>query len=524
MLEQIDISQPWVIAGAALVLVVLVALLLWMHKKMHARHNKSLKDEISELADHAEDAFNQTREVQQKEQDTEEKNVFIQDRRKAQDRRGQQTAAQNTDLLTEYEVYLQFGYLERAAKTLSYYLDTLEEPPSRLQKKLLKLYLLTKQIDEYSYLLEHMYQNKLIGKDNFQQAVVIGLKSDKNNLNLRLMAQTELDWGPEEILFQIGLGNKVKQQFHSTLAKTGNQQNEQLSVLSADLNLSEAHALHESKRKKQPATNTRKNLVNGQVKLEAMQLEPEEKSALKGFVPAKTRAKFFMLDEDYDSATQSFEEALSSEERPLTLLTDLLQIDILTQSPDQFIKHFYAYLQSLGEQGEALKQQMLEKGRSIGPHPFFSEMASAATQKERIQIAQKYLDTHSTESSRFTDEKKPLVMVQNPTTQEDTPPSLQHETDGLSYASLALEEAQARLEYGQIEEAIRTLETALLNRPENETLYLPLLNLYQRLDDHERFAEFAQKLQTKNESVPEKAALAINRLTQLFKNQKIETK
>ena len=77
MLEQIDISQPWVIAGAALVLVVLVALLLWMRKNMHARHNKSLKDEISDLADHVEDAFNQTREVQQKEQDTEEKNIFF---------------------------------------------------------------------------------------------------------------------------------------------------------------------------------------------------------------------------------------------------------------------------------------------------------------------------------------------------------------------------------------------------------------------------------------------------------------
>ena len=44
------------------------------------------------------------------------------------------------------------------------------------------------------------------------------------------------------------------------------------------------------------------------------------------------------------------------------------------------------------------------------------------------------------------------------------------------------------------------------------------------VSDKTGLVEFAQKLQTKNESVPEKAALAINRLTQLFKNQKIETK
>ncbi len=525
MLEQIDIFSPWIIVGATFALILLIILLIRIKKTARSHHNKP-QEEISQLAEQASDLFNQTLDHQENEDDNEQR-VFIQDRR-AQDRRSNPSAPQNLDLLTEYEVYLQFGYLERAAKTLSYYLDSLEDPPTRLQKKLLKLYLLTKQIDEYSYLLEYMYHNKLIGKDNFQQAVVIGLKSDKNNLNLRLVAHTELDWGPEEILFQIGLGSKVKQQLHSTLTKTKNPSNEQKSTFTEtkpDQNTSHGNTMKKPLTPSSASDSRKKNLINGQIKMGSLQLAPEEKNTLKGFIPAKTRAKFFMQDEDYDNAVQSFEEALKSEERPLTLLTNLLQIDFLTQNSDQFIKHYYAYLQSLGDQGEVLKKQMLEKGRSLGAHPFFTEIESAATPEEWAQIAKKYVDEQNLkESHKLKENKKPLIAVKDNADQEQNTASSQQETDEFKYASLALAQAQASLEYGQIEEAINTLETALLNKPEIEMLYPPLLNLYQRLDDQERFTQFHQKIRENGLLVPEKATLAINRLIQIFKNQKLETK
>ena len=389
-----EIFDPWIIAGTAFILVLFIVLVVHMRKKAQPRLNMSQDDYYDPHS--TEDilgTLSQTLIQEQDEPDEQEKNIFIPDRRKAQDRRGNQAASQQTDLLTEYEVYLQFGYLERAAKTLSYYLDSLEDPPTRLQKKLLKLFLLTKQIDEYSYLLEQMYQNKLIGKDNFQQAIVIGLKSDKNNLNLRLMAHTELDWGPEEILFQIGLGNKAKQLLHSTL-KGNNNTLQEIDSSTVDSSLDELNVSQQRKNKKQQSSSLdtrKKSLVTGSPKKHTLPLAPEEKITLKGFASPKTRAKIFMQSEEYDNAIQSFEEALESEERPLTLLTDLLQIDCLTQNIDQFIKHFHAYLQSLGDQGEALKKQMLEKGRALGPHPFFSDIESASTSKEWVQIAQKYI-------------------------------------------------------------------------------------------------------------------------------------
>ena len=520
------ISAPWIIAGAVFILVLFIVLVICMRKKARTHLNVSLEDDNDELRS-AEDLgpLSQTLAQEQNEPDEPEKNIFIQDRRKAQDRRGNSAASQNTDLLTEYEVYLQFGYLERAAKTLSYYLDSLDDPPARLQKKLLKLYLLTKQVDEYSYLLEHMYQNKLIGKDNFQQAVIIGLKSDKNNLNLRLMAHTELDWGPEEILFQIGLGNKAKQQLHSTL--TGNSHTlREIDSSITDSNLEEPNISQQRKSKIQQnaSLDARKNLVTGSLKMNTVPLAPEEKITLKGFASPKNRAKIFMLSEDYDNAVQSFEEALKSEERPLTLLTDLLQIDFLTKNTEQFIKHFHTYLQSLGDQGEALKKQMLEKGRALGPHPFFSEIESASTPKEWTQIAEKYISNDKTETKQLINERKQLVITEKNSEQGENLVLTRQEPDEFTYSSSILTDAQARLEYGQIEEAISTLEAALLDKPESEMLYLPLLKLYQRLDDYERFNQFFQKMQKNSSLIPEKAVLALTRLAKTFENKKLEKK
>ena len=102
--------------------------------------------------------------------------------------------AQEVDALTEYKVYKQFGYHEKAAESLSQYLTSgsaavSDGMRSTLVNELVQLWLDAKKPDELAETLRQF--GNLLTKAQTEDYIKQGLAVDKNNLNLRVLAENQ---------------------------------------------------------------------------------------------------------------------------------------------------------------------------------------------------------------------------------------------------------------------------------------------------------------------------------------------
>ena len=68
--------------------------------------------------------------------------------------------------------------------------------------------------------------------------------------------------------------------------------------------------------------------------------------------------------------------------------------------------------------------------------------------------------------------------------------------------------------YGQLDQAISTLEQAVLQYPEESQLYITLFDLYERSEDWVRLEQFLKLLRDRVNSLPEEVVLAMSQLVQ----------
>ena len=111
-------------------------------------------------------------------------------------------SAQEVDPLTEYQVYKQFGYEDKAAASLAGYLDKIERAPEKLVHELANLSLSTGNIDLLASALEK--HAGVLNVDDLASYVREGLSVDPHNLPLRVVAESQLSWGMKEVAQQIG--------------------------------------------------------------------------------------------------------------------------------------------------------------------------------------------------------------------------------------------------------------------------------------------------------------------------------
>jgi len=107
------------------------------------------------------------------------------------------------DPLAEAEIYLQFGYLERAADTLRGYADSVGQSDREGLRRLLELYRRLGRIDDYAEILERLCTAGE-GEVFAREAVLAGLAADPDNLPLRVVAETRLGLGVEQVNALIG--------------------------------------------------------------------------------------------------------------------------------------------------------------------------------------------------------------------------------------------------------------------------------------------------------------------------------
>ena len=126
----------------------------------------------------------------------------------------------DTDLLTEADVYLQFGYLDRAAALLRSYVDQ-NPPASRELARLLGLYLRLHAIDDFTEILHRLAALGIMTEADTAQAVVEGLRIDPDNLALRVFAEDTLGWDIATVSRRIGCAGRpvLPRWWHSLLAR-----------------------------------------------------------------------------------------------------------------------------------------------------------------------------------------------------------------------------------------------------------------------------------------------------------------
>lgn len=388
-------------------------------------------------------------------------------------------STQEVDLLTEYQVYKQFGYEDKAATSLASYLNSIptSEVSDRLVHELLNLSL---HIEDLSLLEQTLNKyRELIPADDFSEYIKSGLKLDPTNLSLRVLAENSLGWGVKEVSTQIGEKDKLEE------------------VLSPSDSINENDKQDDSH---VSSTGTRSPIVIGHTKQDLGFLSEDEISAVIGFSRSDKSAKLLGDKVDYDTALQQYDRAINSSSKPASLLIDALKLDYQYKKISQFAKHLWELYDTLGQYGRQVKERMLGWGYNLGNHGVFDKLEKNPNENQIHQVG---VDEGYIQSSMLKLKSKYRDLV----VKDDSIP-----TTDISPSEAIIKEVESLLMYGQSEQAIDVLEKNVLKYPEESQLYVILFDLYERTEDWYRLQQFLRTLREQVNNLPEEMILAMSRL------------
>ncbi|MCP2040606.1 tetratricopeptide (TPR) repeat protein [Neisseria sp. HSC-16F19] len=394
-------------------------------------------------------------------------------------------SVETVDALTEYKVYKQFGYHQKAAESLAQYLQTHSTSDSMrgtLAVELAGLWLQAKQPDELAEVLTQ-YRD-VISKDDAEQLIKDGLGLDSNHLALRVLAEELLGWGVQETAQELGLN-----------------QNDAMPVAAKqDVFTPEAAAEQQAKAEEQAQLARRRDLVSGDE--QQWKIDQDERDVLLGF--AKPEQGYQLLKDQlvYDAAVRCLNKAIQQSDKPAGLIIDALSLDYRNNKLGVFAQHLWRLYYSLGQHGNRVKERMLGWGYNLGNHPMFEELERKPNEQRLREIGmnQGYITRGS---SAMKAKRKSLVesvasesfVAQNP-------------------AERILSDAESLLTYGQLDHAMELLETSIFEHPQESQLYIALFDLYERLEDWPRLENILHKIRDAVKTPPEEVVLAMSQLLQ----------
>ena len=409
--------------------------------------------------------------------------------------------AQEVDALTEYKVYKQFGYHEKAAESLSQYLTSgsaavSDGMRSTLVNELVQLWLDAKKPDELAETLRQF--GNLLTKAQTEDYIKQGLAVDKNNLNLRVLAEEVLGWGVQQTSAEIGersgldapaQSKQTKQKSRRALAEAENEQKV------ADL----------------VSVKTRMVLVTNSKYAGAILVHDEEKAALMGFMEPESGYRLMKDRLAYDAAVSYANKAIRQANKPAALIIDALSLDYKNQNIDRFAQHLWQLYYTLGQYGRQVKERMLGWGLNLGEHPIFTQLEANPNEAQlrEIGIANGFLDRGTSTQKAH---RKPLIRTR---------------TDDVSVkqtpAEKVLRDVESLLMYGQLDEAMNLLEESILEYPSESQLYITLFDICERAEEWERLEQVLHKIRANIQHPPEEVVLAMSQLLQKINYGSVRT-
>ena len=405
--------------------------------------------------------------------------------------------SQEVDALTEYKVYKQFGYHEKAAESLAQYLASgaatmSDGMRSTLVNELVQLWLDAKKPDELSDTLRQFAS--LLTKPQLSDYIKQGLAIDKNNLNLRVLAEEMLGWGVQQTSAEIGE--------RSGLDAPQPKQKIRRAVREAEKMPEITDAT---------PTRARKELVTNSKYAGAILVRDEEKTALMGFMKPESGYRLMKDGLAYDAAVSYANKAIRQANKPAALIIDALSLDYKNQNIDRFAQHLWQLYYTLGQYGRQVKERMLGWGLNLGEHPVFAQLEANPneTQLKEIGIAYGFLDRGSSTQKAH---RKPLIRTR---------------TDDISVkqtpAEKILRDVESLLMYGQLDEAMNLLEESILEYPDESQLYITLFDICERAEEWERLEQVLHKIRANIQHPPEEVVLAMSQLLQKINYGSVRT-
>jgi hypothetical protein len=386
------------------------------------------------------------------------------------------------DALAEIEVFLEFGYLEQAAIALRSYVDGSSiHAPSQL-KRLSELYLTLRWIDDYSDMLERLHDRSLLDRQQLTDAVFLGLQEDPQNLSLRVLAESRLGLGIEEVNQQ--LGDQLPAVSHEEmLLRAVVQTPGQASVSATEAVQLAAHL-------------PRVPLVEGRAELAP--LSAREITLITSMLPLPRQASILLACHEPAAALPALQDMASQEGVSLSRLIDTLRACYMTRKLSLFCRYLWQFHVGIGNAGHNLKQQLFRLGCHLGEHPVLLALENQPDRLALEEIGRQfgYIAPISQPATRLQ-----LVTVK-------------HAEQAASPLNDALSEAEQFIEFGQIDMAIQTLETAILSNPTLAELYPPLLKLYEHLGDLARFTWLTRQIRERLASPPDEITAMLSRFVQ----------
>ncbi|WP_153716445.1 hypothetical protein [Eikenella corrodens] len=409
--------------------------------------------------------------------------------------------AQEVDALTEYKVYKQFGYHEKAAESLSQYLTSgsaavSDGMRSTLVNELVQLWLDAKKPDELAETLRQF--GNLLTKAQTEDYIKQGLAVDKNNLNLRVLAEEALGWGVQQTSAEIGERNGLD-------APAQSKQTKQKSRRAV------AEAENEQKVADLASAKSRKELVTNSKYAGAILVHDEEKAALMGFMEPESGYRLMKDRLAYDAAVSYANKAIRQANKPAALIIDALSLDYKNQNIDRFAQHLWQLYYTLGQYGRQVKERMLGWGLNLGEHPIFTQLEANPNEAQlrEIGIANGFLDRGTSTQKAH---RKPLIRTR---------------TDDVSVkqtpAEKVLRDVESLLMYGQLDEAMNLLEESILEYPSESQLYITLFDICERAEEWERLEQVLHKIRANIQHPPEEVVLAMSQLLQKINYGSVRT-
>ena len=409
--------------------------------------------------------------------------------------------AQEVDALTDYQVYKQFGYHEKAAESLSQYLTSgsaavSDGMRSTLVNELVQLWLDAKKPDELAETLRQF--GNLLTKAQTEDYIKQGLAVDKNNLNLRVLAEEVLGWGVQQTSAEIGERNGLD-------APAQSKQTKQKSRRAV------AEAENEQKVADLASVKTRKELVTNSKYAGAILVHDEEKAALMGFMEPESGYRLMKDRLAYDAAVSYANKAIRQANKPAALIIDALSLDYKNQNIDRFAQHLWQLYYTLGQYGRQVKERMLGWGLNLGEHPIFTQLEANPNEAQlrEIGIANGFLDRGTSTQKAH---RKPLIRTR---------------TDDVSVkqtpAEKVLRDVESLLMYGQLDEAMNLLEESILEYPSESQLYITLFDICERAEEWERLEQVLHKIRANIQHPPEEVVLAMSQLLQKINYGSVRT-
>lgn len=376
----------------------------------------------------------------------------------------------DTDQLTEADVYLQFGYLDRAAALLRSYADQ-NPPASRELARLLGLYLRLAAIDDFTEILQRLAALGMLTEADTAQAVVEGLRVDPDNLALRVFAEDSLGWDIATVSRRVGLAPPQPAPRGASAVPAANPASPDGSLL----------------------------LVAGQQPLAA--LDGLERQAICHLLPPRQGVRILQQHGETATAIATLENLLAHTRHPLTLLMDILHLYYRAANLAGFCRRLWQSFVLLGDHGPALRERLLRMGFALGSHPLLDALAAGQDSAGLDALGRAW------------------GFVPAPVADVDALPLVRVGSVAAPAATTrdALDEAEAYLEYGQVEEAQAVLEQALYRNPADVRLYPLLLDLYQRLESAGQLRALLAHIRATLGHPPAEVATRLAQLRQLLK-------